>query len=88
LEIKPVDLSELAGVVLGCSIPLIVTIGIMVRVCLKPVVEGLARLRDGDVRRLEDRVARLEGRIEMDRDPALLESGAVLTRVPHSTEAA
>jgi hypothetical protein len=71
--IQPIDVTQLAGVIMGCAIPLIAVTGIMVRVALKPIVEALARARGGDLQRLEDRVALLERRLELASPRAALE---------------
>lgn len=69
MQILPVDLTALAGVILGTSIVLVPVIGLTARFALKPTVEALSRFFEnkglGDsVHILERRMALMEQQIE------------------------
>jgi hypothetical protein len=65
MDIRPIDVNELVGVVMGCAIPLVAVTGIMVRIALKPLLEAMARARGVELVHLEQRVAMLERRLEL-----------------------
>jgi hypothetical protein len=67
MNVQPIDLPELAGVVLGCAIPLVAITGAMLRLVLKPFADALGRGRGNEVRQLEERVEALERRLEQGR---------------------
>jgi hypothetical protein len=67
---------QLAGVVLGCAIPLVMVTGIMLRMVLRPFAEALGRGRSTEVRQLEERVEALERRLEQARLRSAGDEGA------------
>jgi hypothetical protein len=70
MQLQPIDLTAVLGVVMGTSIVLIPIIGLTARFALKPTVEAFARVfegrgRDEAVQLLERRVALLEQQVEV-----------------------
>lgn len=70
MEFRPIDLTELLGVVLGTSIVLVPVLGLTMRFAFKPLVEALGRAwmaRDGGDRTvaLEKRIASLERQLDV-----------------------
>ncbi len=47
MQILPINVVELVGVVLGCLMVLIPVAGLTARYALKPIVEAIARMREG-----------------------------------------
>jgi redox-regulated HSP33 family molecular chaperone len=84
MEIRPVDLPELVGVVLGMMMVLIPIMGATLRFAAKPLVEALAMsgilqrpvlVTESDTRRLERRVLELEQELSKLKDEKALLSG-------------
>ncbi len=70
MEVLPVDIVAVIGVIGGISIVLIPIIGLTARFALKPTVEALSRVfegkRDGDsIQLLEKRIALIEQQIDV-----------------------
>lgn len=68
MEFRPVDLTELLGVVLGISIVLLPVLGFTLRFAFKPLVEALGRAwsaREAS-HTLEARIAKLERQLEIN----------------------
>lgn len=68
--VLPVDLTALAGIFFGSLMVLIPIAGLTARFALKPIVESLARLREGSakteaIEMLERRMTLLEQEIQM-----------------------
>ena len=71
MQILPVDIIELAAVVLGISVVLVPVIGVTARFALSPTVEALVRLFD--TKSTEETVRILERRLELqEQEIALL----------------
>ena len=71
MQILPVDIIELAAVVLGISVVLVPVIGLTARYALSPTVEALVRLFD--TKSTEETVRLLERRLELqEQEIALL----------------
>ena len=71
MQILPVDIIELAAVVLGISVVLVPVIGLTARYALSPTVEALVRLFD--TKSTEETVRILERRLELqEQEIALL----------------
>ncbi len=74
MEVLPIDLTAIIGIVLGMSVVLIPITGFTLRYALKPIAEAVAKMRDAaaadeTVALLEQRVALLEqqfGMLETD----------------------
>lgn len=69
MEFRPIDLTELAGVVMGTSIVLLPVLALTLRFALKPLVEALHKMwvaKENADRAvgLERRVAHLERQLE------------------------
>ncbi|HEX6309377.1 MAG TPA: hypothetical protein VFZ69_14370 [Longimicrobiales bacterium] len=65
MQAVPVDFVALSAVILGCLMFLIPIAGLTARFAIKPIVEAIARMRDGSMDRdsvqlLERRIALLE----------------------------
>src|SRR5688500_6327566 len=72
MEFAPIDLTQVAAVVMGISIILVPVIGFTARFALKPLVEALAAARgrvvsEQELRLLEERLALLERQIAQPR---------------------
>ncbi len=85
MDIKPVDLTEMLGVVMGISIVLIPIMAIATRFAFKPLFEALMKLwatRDGVERIsvLERRVAMLERQLELGGDLATISHSLATSR--------
>ena len=77
MDVKPVDLAEVLGVIMGTSIVLIPIIAVATRFAFKPLLEALVKLwatREGHERVavLERRVAMLERQVELGGDLATI----------------
>lgn len=71
MQILPVDIIELAAVVLGISVVLVPVIGLTARYALSPTVEALVKLFD--TKSTEETVRILERRLELqEQEIALL----------------
>lgn len=74
MEVMPIDLSAVLGIVLGSLVVLIPITGVTLRFALKPIAEAVARMREAEssdraTSMLEQRVALLEqqfGAMETD----------------------
>jgi len=69
MEVLPIDITSVIGVIMGTSIVLIPVIGLTARFALKPTVEALSRVfegrnRDETVQLLERRIALLEQQVD------------------------
>ena len=69
MQVLPIDLTAVIGVIMGTSIVLIPIIGLTARFALKPTVEAFARVFEGrgteeTVQILERRIALLEAQME------------------------
>ena len=69
MQIEPIDITELASVVLGISVVLIPILGLTARFALKPTVEALSRFfdhkgLDEEVKILDRRMALMEQQLE------------------------
>lgn len=85
MEFKPIDLSELIGIVMGTSVALIPVMAFATRYALKPMVEALGKVwaaKEGSERIavLERRIALLERQVEATHDLAGLSAGFASTR--------
>jgi hypothetical protein len=65
MEVLPVDLNAVLGIVMGMLVVLIPVAGLTARFAIKPITESIAKLRQGNVDQqvvalLERRVALLE----------------------------
>lgn len=81
MEVMPIDLTAVLGIVLGSLMILIPITGLTLRYALKPIAEAVARMREGESRDretglLEQRIALLEQQI-----------GALETDVRHIEDA-
>ncbi|MFT3710904.1 MAG: hypothetical protein QM817_25035 [Archangium sp.] len=77
MEIKPIDLPELAGIVLGMTLVIIPVLGATIRFAARPFVEAL--ITSGLVRRGEQIVGTDNGKLirriqELELEVALLKS--------------
>jgi hypothetical protein len=63
MEILPVDLTAIVGIVMGVSVVLIPVAGLTARFALKPLVESLAKVNE--VRGVEETVAITERRVAL-----------------------
>lgn len=86
MEFRPIDLSQLLGVVMGTSIVLIPVMAFAARYALKPLVEALgqmwsARAGADRVAVLERRLAVLEQQLETSNELVGLSRGFAAPRV-------
>jgi hypothetical protein len=70
MEVMPIDIVSVIGVIGGLSIVLIPIIGLTARFALKPTVEALSRVfegksRDDSVQLLERRIALIEQQMDV-----------------------
>jgi hypothetical protein len=70
MEVLPIDIVSVIGVIGGLSIVLIPIIGLTARFALKPTVEALSRVfegksRDDSVQLLEKRIALIEQQMDV-----------------------
>jgi hypothetical protein len=82
MTFEPIDLNELVGVVMGCAIPLVVVTGLMVRFAFRPIAHVLGQTPPSRLHELEERVARLERRLEMTAGNPVIEPQAAPRATP------
>ena len=91
MEFRPVDLSELIGIVMGISIVLIPVMAFAARYALKPLVEALGKVwaaKEGSdrVALLERKLALLERQVEANHELAGLGAGFTAPRLGASVD--